>query len=174
MIYVYQLLLLALSCLWFSSLPLPFSDGFCVKYFSVKHSLGFPVVSSTVSYSPHTHLSALQLSAQSGSWRVRIKFFYFFIFSMFVFHPQLSSSLLTGTTGELTPGYPSSLVVDLFCLSLDSGWQEFTIVQLQPQFRQILYVQPHGEQDRRIFSAFFSPCVLNNVLDQCWSLPCIP
>lgn len=158
--------MLALSYLCFSSLPLPFSDGFCVKHFSVKHSLGFPVVvSSTVSYSPHIHLSALWLSAQSGSWRVRIKKFFFA--SMSVFHPQLSSSLHTGTAGELTPGYPSSPVVDLFCLLLDSGWQEFTIVQLQPQFRQILYVQPHGEQDRRIFSAFFSLCALNDALDLC-------
>lgn len=91
----------------------------------------------------------------------------FFFASMSVFHPQLSSSLHTGTTGELTPGHPSSPVVDLFCLLLDSGWQEFTIVQLQPQFRQILYVQPHGEQDRRIFSAFFSLCALNDALDLC-------
>lgn len=153
----------------FHHYPSPFLMAFVLNPFQLNLAwvfLLFLLLCLIVFTHIYQHYSFL-LKVVAGESGLNFFIFYLFISSMFVFHPQLSSSFLMGTTGELTPGYPSSLVVDLFCLSLDSGWQEFTIVQLQPQFRQILYVQPHGEQDRRIFSAFFSPCVLNNALDQC-------
>lgn len=146
--------LLALSYLWFSSLPLPFLMAFVLNTFQLNIVwvfLLFLLLCLTVLTHIYQHL---QLSAQSGSWRVRIKFFLFFYFLNVCVPPSTFILFTYWHYRELTPGYPSSLVVDLFCLSLDSGWQEFTIVQLQPQFRQILICPASWGAKRRIFSAF--------------------